>query len=440
MFFKNSDFVNGVYFIGIGGVSMSALATLLHHNNVKVRGSDASEGEYTRRLRAIGIPVTIGSDEEITEPTVVYTGAIKEEHPQYAAARRAGKRLLPRSAMLGHIAEEYPHVISVAGCHGKTTTSCMIAHIFHANNVPFTSHIGGEDDMLGNVHAGAGNFFITEACEFQRSFLTLHSEIALILNCDRDHTDCYANEEELLSAYREFAGQAQKTIVNSDDVYARTIPHALDFGLYSGKIRAEKIKSHGEKYSFVVTESGLPMVQVHLNDVGKVHVYNALAAYAAARLLGFSSQQIKCGLENFTGVKRRFERVGTLSGVPVICDYAHHPREIAASIATAERLCRGTVRLVFQPHTYTRTRDFLEDFVEVLKKCESPIIYATYSARERYNYEGSAVRLASMVRSARYVESPHGLLRRIHDQLSSDDVILVLGAGDIYEITKSILD
>ncbi len=430
----------GVYFIGVGGVSMSALAMLLHGRGIPVRGSDAHENNFTVGLRKAGIPVAIGEDDKIFEETVVYTGAVAEDHPQLTAARRAGKRLVPRAKFLGELAEEYPHVLSVAGCHGKTTASCMLSHVLAAGGLPFTSHIGGEDLDFGNIHCAGGEYFVTEACEFRRSFLELKSEIAVILNCDRDHSDCYKNDAEVLDAYRAFAARAERTVVNADDARARSIPHDLDFGLYSGYIRAERIRSQDEKYAFTVTEGGTPIVRVYLGVFGKVHIYNALAAYAAARLAGLSGETIKRGLEGFRGVKRRFERVGTLCGVPVICDYAHHPREIAAAISTADRLASGTVRLVFQPHTFTRTRDFLEDFVDVLGRTESPILYKTYSAREPFLFEGSAVMLASKLPDSRYVQSAEGLKKRLCEVLCQRDLILILGAGDIYDIARSILD
>ncbi len=428
------------YFIGIGGVSMSALAELLAARGYSVRGSDASESEFTNRLREKGIPVHIGDSQPIGEEVVVYTGAISDSHPQRAAAQRAGKRLVPRSELLGRIAEEYPRVLSVAGCHGKTTTTCMLMHIFGINGAKFTCHVGGEDLDYGNLLVRGDEIFLTEACEFKRSFLALHSDVAVILSCDRDHTDCYHEENELLEAYREFSAQAKRVIVNADDVRAREIPHGLDFGLYAGRIRAERLRSVEERYSFTVVEDGTPLMNVRLNVIGKVHVLNALAAYSAARLIGFSPDEIRKGLESFRGVRRRFERIGTFGGVPVICDYAHHPREIAAAIETAERLAQGTVRVVFQPHTYTRTRDLLGEFVSVLSHADSPILYRTYSARETYSYAGSSVRLASLLPDSRYVQSPGQLRARLGEDLGKEDLILVLGAGDIYEIAKNIVD
>ncbi len=427
------------YFVGIGGVSMSALACLMKDRGAAVRGSDAAEGEYTRMLARRNIPVSIGEDEKIAEDCVVYSGAVGEDRPQLRAAKAAGKRLIGRAELLGMIAEEYPHVVSVAGCHGKTTASCMLSHVLYAAEAPFTCHIGGEDLTFGNYYCAGGEYFVTEACEFRRSFLCLKSEIAVILNCDLDHTDCYPDEKALLEAYRTFASQAKRVVVCADDERARSIPHTLSFGIRTGTIRAEEIRAEKERYSFTVTEKGCAVVRVSLSAVGRVHIYNALAAYAAARLLGISAAQIKRGLEAFKGVKRRFERVGTFCGAPVICDYAHHPREIAAAISTADRLASGKVRVVFQPHTYTRTRDLMDGFVSALMKCESPLIYSTFSARESYIYAGSAAALAARLPDARYVQSPAQLKKRLAEHMQEGDMVLVLGAGDIYDIVRGIL-
>ncbi|MDE6059346.1 MAG: UDP-N-acetylmuramate--L-alanine ligase [Clostridia bacterium] len=428
------------YFIGIGGVSMSALAQLLHSRGANVSGSDAVESSFTQKLVSLGIPVSIGDNGYIYADNVVYTGAIEENQKQLKAAREAGKRLLSRAELLGMVAEEYPHTISVAGCHGKTSTTSMLSHIFASGNRAFACHIGGEDLDFGNYYSTGGEYFITEACEFRRSFLSLNSEIAVILNTDRDHTDCYASEAELVEAYRLFANHAQKVVVNADDIHARNFTHALSFGLHAGDIQAENLQSEGEKYTFTVTEHGIPVERISLKTVGKYQICNALAAFAAARLAGFTPSEIKCGLENFHGVKRRFEEVGYIHGVPMICDYAHHPREILASFSSAQRLCRGTVRLVFQPHTFTRTRDLMSEFVSVLKKAENPLIYKTYAAREKFDFKGSAVALVSRLPEASYVQSPEDLRVRLEQEVEAGDLVLVLGAGDIYDIAKSICD
>ncbi len=419
---------------------MSALALLLHDNGVKVRGSDQKESVFTCTLVQKGISVHIGETQEIWEDTVVYTGAIEKAHFQLTAAKRAGKRLLSRAQLLGEVAEAYPHVLSIAGCHGKTTACCMLSHVLARAQLPFTCHIGGEDREFDNYRAQGNDFFVTEACEFQRSFLTLKSEVGVILNVDFDHTDCYHTQRELIGAYEQFASRAKRVVVCADDVRARKISHTLSFGFHSGDIRAENLRQKGEKYAFTVVERDIPLVRVQLDIVGKVNVLCALAVFAVARLIGLSAEQIKEGLEDFHGVKRRFEEVGTLNGIPVVCDYAHHPKEILASLNTACRLCEGRVHLVFQPHTYTRTRDLMKDFVSVLQRAESCILYQTFSAREPFDFEGSAVALLAKIPQAVYVQSSEQLQTRLRQRISPNDFILVLGAGDIYEYAKEIVD
>lgn len=435
----SDTFKDGVYFIGIGGVSMSALARLLADRNVRVRGCDARESAFTLKLREAGIPVTIG-EEEITEGTIVYTEAVDVHARLLEQARMADKRLLTRARLLGMIAACYPHVLSVAGCHGKTSATSMLAHVFlHAGRAA-TCHIGGEDLDFGNYYATGDEYFLTEACEFRRSFLSLKSEIAVVLNTDLDHTDCYKSAEELLAAYASFAASAHAVVVNADDANAVSLPHTMSFGLHAGDVRATRLYADRERYVFTLTEKNIPIARIKLNVCGKVQIQNALAAYAAARLAGLAPREIAEGLGTFHGVKRRFERAGTLGGIPVICDYAHHPAEIAAAMETASGLCAGMVRVVFQPHTYTRTRDLMADFVSVLKRAENPIVYRTYAAREKFFFEGSAPALVSRIPEAQYTQSPADLKRRLLEECKTDDLILVLGAGDIDEIVRSILD
>ena len=427
------------YFIGIGGVSMSALAILLKLRGFRVRGSDDAAGESVRRLREKGIDVTIGREEEISENVVVYNSAIEETHPQLIAAKRAGKRLLTRAEMLGELAEEYPYVLSVSGSHGKTTCCAMISHVFSAAHKPFTCHIGGFDRRFSNCYASGNEYFITEACEYRRNFLSLQSDCAVVLNVDFDHSDYYKDERDAFEAFDAFAHKAKSVIVCEEDENAKKIPHSLSFGYEKGDYYAENLHSDGERYSFTVMERGIAVADVRLSVVGKVNVLNALAAFAVARRFGLSASEIKKGLQSFTGVERRFERVGTHCNAEIYCDYAHHPKEIAAAIQTAKKICRGELTVVFQPHTYTRTRDLMQKFVDVLGQLERVVIYQTYPAREEFLAEGSAYLLTAHLDNACYVQSPEQLKRRLSSG-KRGDVVLVLGAGNIYEIIQSIIE
>ncbi len=419
---------------------MSALALLLKRRGYAVRGSDQRESERVKMLRKRGIPVHIGEEEAIFEQTVVYTGAVPSTQKQFQAAKGAGKRLLSRARLLGMIAEEYPHVIAVVGCHGKTTTTAMLAHIFAAARLPFTCHIGGEDTTFKNLAYFGKKYLVTEACEYQKSFLELKCECAVLLNVDRDHMDCYEDEEELLSAFSKFASGAKTVVGNGDDFKTRALAHTCTFGLDFGDIRAENLSAQGERYSFTVTEKGKYLTEITLQIPGRVHVYNALAAISAARRYNISAEHIKKGLFSFQGVKRRFEQKGTIAHIPTYIDYAHHPREILESMKTAQAICKGTVHVVFQPHTYSRTRDLMPEFVNVLKKAENPIIYQTYAAREEYDFEGSAVALTSKIPEAVYAQTPEQVKMRLNGAFKKGDIILFLGAGDIDQVCKSLLD
>ncbi len=419
---------------------MSALALLCHERGYALRGSDRLNNEQTRMLKEAGIHVYLGDDEEITEGTVVFSGAISPAHPQLLAAKQAGKRLLSRAQLLGMIAEEYPHVIAVAGCHGKTSCTAMLAHVFAAAKLPFTCHIGGEDVFFKNYTRKGDKYLITEACEYQKSLLSLKSECAVLLNIDRDHMDCYQSEDELYETFYEFSKQAKFCIVNDEDDRANKIPHRTSFGLSYGNYTAKNLSRKDGKYFFTAYEDGKALLSVRLNVAGEVYVRNALAAIAVARAYHISAAAIKRGLQSFCGVKRRFETVGRIGGVPVVCDYAHHPREILAALQTANEVAHGNVQVVFQPHTYSRTKDLMGEFSSVLQRTDSPIIYATYPAREEFDRDGSAYVLMGNVPSAIYVQSAEQLKTRLKGALKDKKLILVLGAGDIYEICKQILD
>lgn len=419
---------------------MSALAKYLFACGKRVRGCDDRESENVASLRRLGIPVSIGVTDEIREDVVIYSGAIGKEHAMMKRALCSGKRTIARAELLGMILKEFPHSVAVSGCHGKTSCTAMIAHVFHACRLPFTSHIGGEDADFSNFLSLGREYFITEACEYQKNFLRLQPECAVILNIGRDHMDCYANEEELSDSFRLFAERAKGAIVNADDKKAKGIPHELSFGIGAGDIRPCLIAAEGEKYSFTISEKGKKRAEVRLSVVGRVQIYNALAAYAVGRYYGLSPDLIAEGLSRAKGVKRRFEKIGFFQGIPVVIDYAHHPAELAKTLAT-EKKRDGSFITVFQPHTYSRTKDLFGDFTDVLREFH-PIIYKTYAAREEYDEGGSGKFLAYALHTD-YAESPDELKRRLKNRLSEGGkvgCILVLGAGDIDEIAKSFLD
>ena len=427
------------YFLGIGGISMSALAKLVYFRGYTISGYDAARSEQTEELSALGIPVKIGDGEDLAlqrAEVVVYSDAIGDTDARLVYAKRVGKIVCGRMELLSMLCGRFKKVVSVAGSHGKTTCTAMCAHIFKTLNVPFSAHIGGEDADFGNFHSCGGEYFVTEACEYKKNMLKMRSSRAILLNIDKDHMECYEDEEDLGSSFESYCAAADVAFVCADDGKCiRFGRKYTTFGIDNPHCdyRATALKQTGEKYSFTVTEYGKPLCRIRLNAAGKCNVYNALAAFAAVRSFGFDEREIAKGLENFTAVKRRFERIGQApSGATVICDYAHHPREIAATVETAKKICKGDLYVVFQPHTYSRTRLLMSEFVALLRKIPRLMIYKTYPAREFYDEAGSAKTLAKEIGNCLYAETVKQLNAWLSGSLKSDDLVLFLGAGDIY--------
>ncbi len=435
-----------VYFIGIGVISMSALAKFLSARGYEVSGSDGTKSEQTDALAFYGVKVFIGVDENREElllaETVVYTDAISPNNGEWNRARRAGKKIYSRAEFLGLLCEEFASVIAVAGSHGKTTCTAMCAHVLKEIGVAFTAHIGGEDSVLGNFYTSGNDYFVTEACEYKKNLLKLRADVAILLNIDEDHMECYDGEHDLVASFYEYAAKARTAFVCADDLRAANLGEFSTFGINSvlADYRATNLRALGERYSFTVEEYGKPLCRVRLNAIGKCNVYNALAAFAATRSFGFNEREIAKGLESFTAVKRRFEKIGSYRGASFICDYAHHPKEIAATLATAEGVRKGELYVVFQPHTYSRTRLLMKDFVAVLRPVKNLMIYKTYPAREKYDEAGSSRRLASVVGGCLYAENVYVLKTWLKKTVKEGDIVLFLGAGDVYYAAQYLLN
>ncbi len=424
---------------------MSALAKVLSVNGCEVSGSDMQRSETTESLAFYGVRVFIGTEEnrlELAEcDAVVYTDAIPDTHKELQKARASGKRIYSRGELLRLVGDAFPEVVTVAGSHGKTTCTAMCAHIFKAVGAPFTAHIGGEDSVFGNFCSFGTEYFLTEACEYKKNFLKLKSDTAILLNIDNDHMECYRDEAELVSCFRQYVETAGTAFVCADDEKCLSLGDFPSFGIKNptADYRASDLRENGERYAFTVEEYGKPICRVRLNAIGRCNVYNALAAFAAVRSFGFDEKEIVKGLETFTAVRRRFERIGTYKGATFICDYAHHPREILSTVATAEGICKGKLFVVFQPHTYSRTRLLLREFVQTLRTIKNLTLFKTYPAREKYDAEGSAEALAQAVGGCLYAENMYVLRTWLKKTVREGDVVLFLGAGDIYYAAQYLL-
>lgn len=424
---------------------MSALAKYLVVSGYNVSGSDMMKGEQTDSLAFYGIKVYVGEDgsrkELIGADVVVYTDAVSAQNVELKTARACNKIVYSRAELLSILADEFAMVIAVGGSHGKTTCTSMCAHILKYASALFTAHIGGEDSALGNFHYTGKEYFLTEACEYKKNLLKIKADVAVLLNIDCDHMECYNGEEDLVACFQQYCLNAKTAFVCADDARCRRLGDFPSFGIENAlaDYRAVQLKASDEKYSFVVEEYGKALCRVKLNALGKCNVYNALAAFAAMRSLGFDEKEIAKGLETFTAVKRRFEKIGSYRGISMICDYAHHPREIAATLATAKGVCRGDLYVVFQPHTYSRTKLLLNEFVTTLRTVKNLVIYKTYPARELYDEAGSAERLSREVGDCLYAENVQVLKMWLKKTPREGDIVLFLGAGDIYYAAQYLL-
>lgn len=424
---------------------MSALAKLLAVCGYEVSGSDGVKGEQTEALAFYGIKVYIGVDAERGElcsaDTVVYTDAIAEDHAELQQAKRLQKTIYGRAEFLGMLCAEFSHVTAVAGSHGKTTCTSMCAHVLKSANVEFTAHIGGDDQTFGNFYSCGFDHIVTEACEYKKNLLKLKAEAAIVLNIDRDHMECYQDERDMIDSFRTYCEQAKTAFICADDEKCLRLGEYATFGIKNvlSDYRATELRSNGERYSFTVEEYGKALCRVRLKAIGRCNVYNALAAFAAMRSYGFDEKEIAKGLETFSAVRRRFEKIGSYHGASFICDYAHHPREISSTLATVASVCRGELYVVFQPHTYSRTKLLLGDFVNVLRPIKNLMLYKTYPAREKFDEEGSAERLAQHLGSCLYAENVYVLKMWLKKTVREGDVVLFLGAGDIYYAAQYLL-
>lgn len=416
---------------------MSALAKLLRESGKIVGGCDRAESLFTRELSELGIDVEITNEGDAAGyDALVYTDAVSSANQTILKAKRSGLYIVSRGELLAAFSKKFKKTIAVAGCHGKTTCTAMIAHIFGCADCKFCAHIGGSDVKYSNAYINGYDYFITEACEYKKNFLKLAPDTAVVLNSDADHIDCYGSVENLKLAYHKFAGGADDVIKLFGDL------NDLDGETFGFDDRAQyyakKIKSVNGKYSFTVYEGDCALGDIHLNAYGKHNVLNALAAVAVARKYGIDFEHISKGLADFCGVKRRFENIGRFNGAECIADYAHHPNEIKATLKTVRAISRGEIYVVFQPHTYSRTKTFFRQFVSVLSQVRKLLVYKTYAAREYYDDAGSALTLSQSLKRAEYGDKPSDILKFLRSA-KSGDTILFLGAGDIYDIACGVV-
>ena len=446
-----------IHFIGIGGISMSGLAEILLREGFEVTGSDAQETELTRHLEAAGAKVFYGQRaENITDKVevVVYTAAVHPDNPEYAEAAGRGLPMMSRADLLGQMMKNYKEAVAVAGTHGKTTTTSMVTEILLAAETDPTISVGGILHSIGgNIRVGSSDLFVTEACEYTNSFLSFFPTMEVILNVEADHLDFFKDLEDIRHSFRLFAEKLPAEgllIINSDIENYQEISGGLPcrvvtFGHSADSdFRAEDIIYDAfARPSFTLVEQGEDVVQIQLGVPGEHNVYNALGAICAARALGISHEAIQAGLQAYTGTDRRFEKKGEMHGVTIIDDYAHHPQEIAATLAAAQNYPHKKLWCVFQPHTYTRTRAFLDEFAQALEAADEVVLAEIYAARETDTLGVSSRDIAERIEKhggkAHYFPTFDEIETFILQNCSEGDLLITMGAGDIVKVGERLL-
>ena len=438
------------HLVGVGGVSMSPLAQVLHGAGVIVTGSDMHESAEVAHLRALGIPVTIGHLPQSVAGAdcVIRTAAVHDDNPEIAAARAAGIPVFERAQAWGALMRHYENALCVAGTHGKTTTTSMCAHIFLAAQRDPSIMIGGVLPALGAGHrVGHGDTIILESCEYCNSFLSFFPTVAVILNVDADHLDIFKDLEDVKHSFRRFAELVPETgfvVADRDDANTMDALAGLDrstitFGLEDGDVHAADLTWHGGFADFDAMVNGQCYAHVSLSVPGVHNVRNALAACAAAHCLGIPAAAVEEGLRAFHGAGRRFEKKGEFHGAMVYDDYAHHPHELQALLTTAKGLGYQRIICAFQPHTYSRTHELFHDFVEVLKLPDITLLAEIYAARETNTLGISSNDLAREIPGSIYCPTLADVTEQLRRLAQPGDLILTVGAGDIYQAGEALL-
>ncbi|MGM9661500.1 MAG: UDP-N-acetylmuramate--L-alanine ligase [Oscillospiraceae bacterium] len=439
------------HLVGIGGVSMCALAEVLRQRGLRVQGSDMSESDTVRHLRALGIAVQVGhSAENLGDcDLVIRSAAIHDSNPEIAGAIARGIPVFERAQAWGAIMRGYRNAVCFSGTHGKTTATSMATHIFMAAGADPTVMIGGTLPLLGSGYrVGQGDTILMESCEYCNSFLSFFPTVAVVLDVEEDHLDFFKDLADIERSFHRFAALVPEdgcVIANADDPGAmesvRGIPRrTLTFALEAeADFRAEGLTWHDGRPEFDVTFRGEPYAHLSLQVAGQHNVLDALAASAAAYVLGVSGRAVEEGLAAFTGAGRRFEHKGSFRGAEVYDDYAHHPSELRALLTTSRTLGYRRVVCAFQPHTYSRTKALFHEFVEVLRLADVTVLGEIYAAREKNELGISSADLAREIPGAVYCSTLDKVAEELSRIARPGDLILTVGAGDIFRAGEKLL-
>lgn len=453
-----------VHFIGIGGISMSGLAMILRDKNFTVSGSDSSRSELTVSLENSGCIINYPqSADNITNDIdlIVYTAAIHPDNPEYARAVSLGIPMMARADLLGQIMANYKTAVNIAGTHGKTTTTSMFSEILLAADADPTISVGGIlKDIGGNLRIGKSDLFVTEACEYTNSFLSFNPTMNIILNVKEDHLDFFKDLDDIRRSFRLFTQRLPENgvlIINSDIENYEYFYENLNIKVIT--VGSDPAKSNYSADNITFDDMGRCSYRLLLNGepygagdedslirlmVPGIHnIYNSLAAIAAALELNIPISSIRQGLSGFTGTNRRFEKKGEFNGVTIVDDYAHHPDEIHATLSAALHYPHQKLWVVFQPHLYSRTKILLNEFAKELSVADNIILADIYAARETNTYNISSADLADKIKelgaNCLYLPSFEEIKKYLSENCINGDLLITMGAGDVYKIGEELL-
>ena len=446
-----------IFFIGIGGISMSALAELMLHKGYKVYGSDRMPSINTEKLEKNGATIYYEHKKEHIEnmDLVIFTDAISFDNEEYMAAVKEKIDLVDRATFLGAIMKNYKNSIAVSGTHGKTTTTSMITEIIKDLDLNPTIMLGGQlKDIDGNIKIGDENLFLTEACEYKANILKYFPTTEIILNIDEDHLDYFDNIDHIVRTFKGYVDNLHAddyVILNVDDENVDTLfpidnCKVFTFGIKNdADLRAKNIDFSEDGFpTYDLYLKGKKICHVELSVLGRHNVLNSLAAIAATYVNNIPIEDAIIGLKNYIGVERRLEEKGYYKGTKIMDDYAHHPTEIKSSIHAIKNACKGKLYTIFQPHTYTRTKLLLDAFANSFDESDVIIITDIYAAREKDYGDIHSKTLRDAISDHRdnafYISGFEDIVKFIKENIKKDDVVVTMGAGDVYKIGEMILE
>ena len=439
-----------IHFIGVGGAGIFPLVQIFAAWGHALQGSDNNPGDTTQAEERMGVKVFVGHRAEQVEGAelVVYSAAIAKDNPELAAARELDIPIFERAEVLGWLSRRYPECIGVAGSHGKTTVTALLAQILVGAGLDPTCVIGGKLPLIdGGGRAGAGPLMAVEACEYKDTFLSLSCAVGIILNVDADHLEYFGDLDGVIRSFRRFAENTSRLVIAcGDDKNTRAVLHGLDkdvltfgFGL-ENDYTAENIEIAGPtRQEFDLMLRGEKLARLLLRVPGRHNILNALAACAGALAVGATPAQLEETLPGFRGAGRRFEVLGEVGGVTIADDYAHHPAELAATLKVAVEMGYRQVWAVFQPFTFSRTKHFLGDFVDALKIPHRTVLSAIMGGREQNTYGVHTRDLCEKIPGCVWFETFGEIAGYVMDNAEPGDLVLTLGCGDVYKCAKMML-